>query len=73
MAKGNVKWINPPEKHGKIERTDDGTGNEYQYQIPEDLANPANQPKVGDSVTFTPGSGMTALSVAIDGNPPGIG
>jgi len=63
MAKGPVDWINPPEKHGKILRTDDGSNNEYQYQIPGDLTDPANPPKVGDIVTFTPGSGFTASGV----------
>jgi len=33
MAKGPVIWVNPPENKGKIARTDDGSNNEYEYNI----------------------------------------
>jgi len=62
-AQGTITFVNPSAKHGMI--TEDGTGDVYQFQIPQDL-DPAHQdyePQVDDPVTFTPGPGQTASGV----------
>jgi len=35
-ASGTIVFINPAQKHGTIERTDDGSNDLYQFRIPED-------------------------------------
>ncbi len=51
-ASGIVVSINQPEKHGVIERTDDGSNTLYQFNIPRDLVTGGATPKVGDFVPF---------------------
>ena len=51
-AKGEVKNINMPQNHGSITRDDDGTCNEYQFKIPEDLADPDFHLEEGTKVEF---------------------
>ena len=50
QATGVVVSINPAEKHGVIERTDDGSGTLYQFNIPRDTVGTV---LLGDDVTFT--------------------
>lgn len=52
MAKGTVNWTNPPENKGKIKRTDDGTNNEYEYNINAGDTVDGYIPKLGDPVIF---------------------
>lgn len=54
MAKGVVSWTNPPDNKGKIVRTDDGTSNEYEYNVNAGDTVGGYIPRVGDIVTFTP-------------------
>jgi len=63
MAKGPVIWVNPPENKGKIARTDDGSNNEYEYNINAGNTVDGYVPKLNDIVTFTPVQGMTATGV----------
>lgn len=74
MAKGKVNKINNPGTHGNIERTDDGTGDYYQFRIPQDCV-AGYSPVVNDNVTFNPivDSAQRAVDVARDGNPGGGG
>ena len=51
-ARGTVKDINMPQNHGKIDRTDDGSNNEYQFQIPQGLADPDYAVQEGHTVDF---------------------
>ncbi len=64
MAKGTINWVNPPENKGKIARTDDGSNNEYEYNINAGNTVGGYVPKLNDIVTFTPGPGMTATGVS---------
>ena len=52
-ARGKVKDINMPQNHGKIDRTDDGSNTEYQFQIPQGLADPDYAVQEGHIVDFT--------------------
>ena len=52
-AKGIVVSINKAEKHGTIERTDDGSNNLYQFRIPADLVTGPIHVDVGHIVSFT--------------------
>ena len=52
MARGRIKSINMPENHGKIDRTDDGSNDDYQFQIPQGLADPDYHPEEGHTVDF---------------------
>jgi len=49
-ASGIVVSINPSDRHGVIERTDDGLGNLYQFNIPRDTIDDV---LVGSPVDFT--------------------
>jgi len=51
-ARGIITFINNPDTHGKITRTEDGSNDQYQFRIPQDIASPNYDPKVGDSVSF---------------------
>ena len=51
-ARGSISWVNPPEKVGKIERTDDGSNNEYIFLIPQGLSDPGYVPQEGHAVDF---------------------
>lgn len=53
MAKGDIIKINNPGTHGTISRTDDGTGDYYQFRIPQDCA-VGYVPVLNDKVDFTP-------------------
>ena len=74
---GEVVSINKSEKHGMIERTDDGTNDLYQLRVPQDLAIPEDIPSVGDVVAFTPIVENARLATNIVefpvNNPPSIG
>ena len=63
MAKGPVIWVNLPDNKGKIARTDDGSNNEYEYNINAGNTVDGYVPKLNDIVTFTPVPGMTATGV----------
>ena len=52
MAKGGVKWTDPPQNAGKITRTDDGTNNEYPYDISAGDTVNGYIPQLGDPVIF---------------------
>ena len=69
-ASGEVTFINPPERVGKIKRTDDSSNRTYIYQIPQDLSDPNNALAVGDAVTFDvdPPPAKVAQNVAKEGN-----
>ena len=69
-AQGTITFVNPADKHGMI--TEDGTGDVYQFQIPQDLADSDYEPNVNDKVTFTEGPGQTASDVAKINHPPTI-
>jgi hypothetical protein len=51
-ARGTIVSINPAEKHGTIERTDDGSNNLYQFSIPRDVQQGSSLAE-GDIVVFT--------------------
>lgn len=74
---GVVSFVNPSEKHGSIERTDDGTNDKYQFRIPQDLTDPNDIPSVGDIVSFTPLNDNARLSMNIVefpvNTPPSVG
>ena len=64
-ARGVITLINPPEKHGKIERTDDASGDTYEFVVP--VPQPLPDLHIGDPVTFTSGPGNKAEDVrAVD-------
>ncbi len=70
-AQGTITFVNPADKHGMIQ--EDGTGDVYQFQIPQGLADQNYEPQVNDPVTFTPGPGQTASDVTKVNHPPTIG
>ena len=51
VATGVIVSINPAGNHGVIERTDDGSGTLYQFNIPRDLGEITNV-QVGKVVNF---------------------
>lgn len=53
MAKGDIIRINNPGTHGTISRTDDGTGDYYQFRIPQDCL-AGYVPVLNDKTDFTP-------------------
>ena len=52
MAKGNVDWLNVPQNKGKITRTDDGSNNEYEYNINAGNTVDGYVPKLNDIVNL---------------------
>ena len=52
ITSGVIVSINPSDRHGVIERTDDDSGTLYQFSIPRDLADSSNIPNVGDVLFF---------------------
>lgn len=75
-ATGIIVRINRPGTEGAIERTDDGSGDLYQFQIPQDILpgcaiTPFDE---GRPVLFTLAMGRTARDVCINlGGGPGGG
>jgi len=68
---GQISWINPPAKLGKI--AEDGCNDkscEYPFKIPADLSDPDYEPHVGDLVSFDIGPGNTATNVEKMPEPP---
>ena len=49
---GMIVSINPSDKHGTIERTDNGSNDKYQFRIPQDV-HIDYSPQVGDTVCFS--------------------
>lgn len=72
MAKGKIIKINNPGTHGTIERTDDSTGDYYQFRIPQDCVAGYNA-QVNDLVDFTPitDTAQRATEVRRSGDPGG--
>jgi len=65
-AKGTITFVNPAENHGIIQEDGcEGTRGEcqYQFRIPQGLANPNYNPQEGDKITFTPAEGQTVFNV----------
>jgi len=65
-GQGEITSINKPGTHGKLVRTDDGSNSEYQFQIPQGLADQNYIPSVGDCITFdiNPDPAKKATNVA---------